>query len=133
MESHCVGQRDPSQEIAHPAIFGWLEDKVPVVGHQLVRQNSAGLPIQSLREDAFEGVVVLRRVKHRGPRVGTIQRVIDPARLVRTSWSSHTSNLAAICCLEKSPDTFSLARDPERVAHIDPVGLIDTPRHDHSQ
>jgi hypothetical protein len=37
-------------------------------------------------------------------------RGTKPARFVRTSWSYHSDSLAAICSLEKSPDTVAVSR-----------------------
>jgi len=34
--SHRVVQVDPTHEIAHSSIFGWLENKVPMIRHQLI-------------------------------------------------------------------------------------------------
>lgn len=60
-------QRNPSQEIAHSAVFCRLQHKKPVLGHELVSRHPAGVSQQSLGEDLFEGIVVLRFVKKLQP------------------------------------------------------------------
>ena len=40
------------------------QHKMPVVGHERVGQNPAGIPLPSLGEDLLEGIVVLRFVEH---------------------------------------------------------------------
>jgi len=106
MQPHCVREQNPSQEIAHSAVFCRLQHKMPVVGHELVSQHPAGVSLQSLGEDLLEGIVVLWFVKNLSPGVAPVQGVINPARFVCTSRSSHEYTISTPDPTEKSPDTF---------------------------
>ena len=56
--THGVRERDPPQEMAHPSVLAGLHYQVPMIGHQLVGQDSAGIELQSLGQDVFESLVV---------------------------------------------------------------------------
>ena len=99
MQPHRVRERNPSQEIAHSAVFCRLQHKMPVVGHELVSQHPAGIPLQSLSEDLLEGIVVLWFVKNVSPGIAPIQGVVNRTCFICTPWSSHEQK-------EYSPSTI---------------------------
>jgi hypothetical protein len=80
---------------------------MPVVGHQLVCQNPAGVTRQSLGEDLLEGFVVLQFVENGRPGIASVQGVINPTRFVCMLWSSHLGILSELNFPKNIPDTFS--------------------------
>jgi hypothetical protein len=107
MQPHRVRKRNPPQEVAQASIFRGLQHKMPVVGHELVSQHPAGIPLPSLGEDLLEGIVVLRFVENGRPSMASVQGVIHPTRFVCTFWSSQLGVFSELNSPEKSPDTFS--------------------------
>ena len=107
MQPHRVRKRNPPQEVAHASIIGALQYKMPVVGHELLSQHPAGIPLPTLGEDRLEGIVVLRFVEHGRSGMASVQGVIHPTRFVCTFWSSQLGIFSELNSPEKSPDTFS--------------------------
>ena len=46
----CVRQSHPSQEVAHAAVFGWPQHKMPMITHQLVCQYLARKTLETFRK-----------------------------------------------------------------------------------
>jgi hypothetical protein len=53
------------------------ENRVPVIGQQLVSKQRHGIPLQPFRDNALERLVVFRFAKHVRPRIASVQGMID--------------------------------------------------------
>jgi hypothetical protein len=72
MQPHRVRKRNPPQEVAHACIFRGPQQRMPVVGHELVSQHPAGIRLPSIGADLLEGIVVLRFVEHGRPGLASV-------------------------------------------------------------
>ena len=104
--AHGVGQRDPAQETAHATILGGLQDKVPVVGHQLIAKYPTRVAFQTLSEDALKSDKIFFLVENGLLGVATVESVVEGASFIGTFGSGHEGSLATPRQVEKSPDPF---------------------------
>lgn len=88
MQTRRMRGRNPPQEVAHASVFRGLQHKLPAIGHTLVGQNPAGVPLQSLGEDLQESIGVLRFIKNGRPRISSGQGVLNPIRFVCKAWAN---------------------------------------------
>ena len=86
-----VRQRHPAQEVTHATIFGWLQHKMPVIGHQLIAKNTARVTLQSLGKDLLERIVVSVFLKNRRPGIATVEGMVNTFRFIGSFWSGHAS------------------------------------------
>ena len=122
-----VCQRHPADQIAHPAILGGPNDKMPVTGHEAVSQQPAREAGKTFTEDAFEGVVILGLDEKLGPGIPTIQGVVDRMGLIGSLGSWHDSSIPPARPREKPKrvltpfldDTFSRPGRIGRPLHRD--------------
>ncbi len=106
--THRVSAADPTHELTHLAIDQRSQDKMVVIGHQLVAVQRNLIELQSLMQDFLEGSKVTFFVKDGGPHVGTVQDVVEAARFVSTWWSRHPKSLEKDTESEKRPDPFTV-------------------------
>jgi hypothetical protein len=66
-----------------------LDDEMPMIGHQLVRQNWQRYSLHSLREKRFKLGVLLITEKQTLPLSSTVQHVIDATRFNMTPLRNH--------------------------------------------
>lgn len=91
--AHRVGGGDPAEKLAHLAVSPGPQDQVPVVGHQLVREQLDLIPLEPRGEDVLEGGEVLVFAEDRGPRVPSVQGMIQPSGFVGAWRSWHAGSL----------------------------------------
>ena len=77
METLRAREFRPTQKVAHPAIFGWLKNEMPMVGHELVTKYSAGVAIEPFAKNSFECFVVTDLEKDLATGVTAVQRIIN--------------------------------------------------------
>ncbi len=81
---HRVRTTDPSHEAAHLPVDQRSQDKVIVIGHQLVAVELDIVDLESFMQNLLEGDVVFVFLENRGSKVSTVQGVVKPSRLVGT-------------------------------------------------
>ena len=79
-----VRTTDPPHEAAHLSVDQRSQDEVIVIAHQLVAVEFNIVNLQSFVQNLLECEVVFRFLEDRGSKVGTVQGVVKPSRLVST-------------------------------------------------
>jgi len=105
MVSLRVRQGDPTEKVAHPTIFRRLENEMPVIRHQLVTQDAAGIPFEPLGKDSFKRFKVRIFEEDIVASVPAIQGVIYPTGLVGAFWSRHPTMITQ-ANRSMTPDSF---------------------------
>ncbi len=60
-----MGVRQPTEEIRDRVILLRPEHKMPMIGHEAIRQESDGMFGQRFNQNPFEGIVIARLLKER--------------------------------------------------------------------
>jgi hypothetical protein len=94
MKALRVRQCHPTQEITHTTILRWLKHKMPVIGHQLVAQDTAGVTLQPLGQDSLERVIVGILLEKLASGIATIQGMVNAIRFIRSFGSRHSNNIS---------------------------------------
>ena len=64
-----------------------------MVGHQLIAEDTTGVPLQPFGKNALEGVVVSVLLENIISGIATVQRVVDAIGFVGSFWSGHPSSV----------------------------------------
>ena len=78
----CVSGGHPAKHASHFAIFLRTDDEVPMVWHQCVRKQLHGVPLESFAQNPLKRSIIFLFVKDRGPQIGTIEGMVQPAGFV---------------------------------------------------
>jgi hypothetical protein len=87
-------QGHPAWKIPHAAIFAGLQNKVPMIGHQLIAQDSAWISLQSFSENSLESMEVGIVPEHDTSRIATIQCVVVAIGFVCMIWSWQSNTIS---------------------------------------
>jgi hypothetical protein len=83
----------PTQKTTHSTILGWLQNEMPMVGHELVTQYSAGVTLEPFGKNSLECLVVTELKKDLATGVTSVQRMINLVCLIGAFWSWHPDML----------------------------------------
>src|SRR3989338_7312597 len=97
-------EREPLHEEGEIAIYLWVEDHMPMVGHEDVGQHAHVEFLDGFLEKHFEMYILIARFKYRAMSVCTVDDVIREITNV-DSWSAaHLQSIHALMV----PDTIPL-------------------------
>jgi hypothetical protein len=64
---------------------------MPVIGHQLIAQDTARESLQALGKDSLERTVVGILLENCTPGIATVQCVVNAIRFISSFWSRHAN------------------------------------------
>ncbi len=64
---------------------------MPVIGHQLITEDTAWITLQPLGKDSLERVVVSVFLENSRSGIATVQGVVNAIRFIGSFWSRHTN------------------------------------------
>ena len=110
-----VGQRQPANEPRQLTVVLGPDDKVPMVRHDAIGQQSSSRAVNGFLENPLEGLVIGVLLEDRHPRIGPVEHMVDQATVIRSLRSSHTLKSTEVACTDqqKTPDTLSAPRGAE--------------------
>ena len=89
-----MGHAEPAHEAFQFLVTLWPQQKVPVIGHQAIRQNVHVGPFTRFADDAEERVIVRRLVEQVPPTVTAVQHMVDDTPAGVSSFPSHAPIVA---------------------------------------
>jgi hypothetical protein len=89
-----MGERHPAKKVAHRPILSGLKHKVPMIGHQLVTQDSARVTLKTFTKNPLKSIVVFRLLENFTSGIRSIERVIDTVGFIGSLGSWHSSRLS---------------------------------------
>jgi len=104
--SHRMRQGNPTQEIAHPSIFGRLEHEMPMSRHQLIRKDAAGIANKPFGKNILKRFVVTLLEENGRASIASIQGMVDRILLINAFGTGHPQSLATFNLAVKSLDPF---------------------------
>ena len=82
-----VGHRQPAHRGGAVAVLAWPQQKLEVVGHEAVRQQSHIEACDGLLQDPLERGIVVIILEDRQSRISPVEGRVDQAAFHGTSWS----------------------------------------------
>jgi len=71
-----MGQGDPAEDFREFSILLWLEEEMPVIGHEAVGGNPKARTSMRFSQNLFKGPIVGSHVKQRQPPNPPVQDVV---------------------------------------------------------
>jgi hypothetical protein len=81
--THRVRCCDPAKEPTHFAVLAWLQNQVPMVGQQLIRQDRNFLLLQPFGKDSLERRKVFVIVKNRQSSASPVETMVKRPHFIR--------------------------------------------------
>jgi len=93
MPTLSMSQRQPARELRQLSVFDWVDNQVPMVRHQTVRQQASSSPFYRLLKNLFKGFVVTIFFENWEPRVRSVENVINKSTICRSFRSTDSAKI----------------------------------------
>lgn len=91
--AHRMRGRDPPQKLAHRAVQSRPEDEMPMVRHQLKREQLHVVAVESCFENALEGFLVGLLAKDARSPISAIEGMVESVGFVGARRSRHDGRI----------------------------------------
>jgi hypothetical protein len=73
-----VSHRHPAKQLTQPAVFGWMQDQVPMIGHQHLGVEFDWMLLESFFKKSLQRFVVVVLMKDGLRSIPAIQGMVNP-------------------------------------------------------
>ena len=89
-------QRHPAQKVTHATILSGLQHKVPMIGHQLIAENTTWVTLQPFGKDSLECVVIRILLENSAAGIATVQGMVKAIGFIGAFRSRHANIVSEV-------------------------------------
>ena len=81
---------EPTHELSQISVLLWVEDEMPVIGHQAIGQQPHAIFLHACFKDTLKQLVVFMAAKYLNPSVCSVEYMVDVSTNIGPLNSWHT-------------------------------------------